>query len=420
MNSRQHLPCRYRQPGPLRVKHLLRSSLPNILSLRRAALGIAAASLWGCAATGSPPPGSGMQNAPAQAAVNTPPPPSLPVPQATVPEPAPKVLAPLPGEANAKASFVSEMSTRGLDPSMVAAVLQNAKFSETVARLVLPPSSPSVRSWPRYRERFVEQRRIKEGLAFKATHADSLSRTEVRYGVPASVIVAIIGVETFYGRVTGNFRIVDALSTLAFDYPVQARSDRSAFFREQLAQFLIWCKESGVDPLTIKGSYAGAIGLPQFMPGSIRSFAVDGDGDGKIDLRLSPEDAIASVANFLVEHGWQRDQPIFLPLQLPADPASLVDGGLKPTLSWVQLEAAGARAPRLPDSSDVWKSWPLAVVDLFDGATGTTEYRTAAPNFFALTQYNRSYFYATAVTDLAVELERQDRVAKRSVKNARR
>lgn len=383
--------------------------------------GLAALALWGCASSHPPtnasmqsvPPAPGLQTAPATPAP-IPQPPPAPTP-AVAPAPTVAHTAGAPASAvDARRAFIADMASRGLNAAEVASLLDQAKYSATVARLVLPPSSPTVRSWPRYRSRFIESRRIKEGIAFRETHARDLARAEARYGVPASIIVSIIGVETFYGRVTGNFRIIDALATLAFDYPAQARSDRSAFFREQLAQFLIWCKETGADPLAVKGSYAGAMGLPQFMPGSLRKFAVDGDGDGRVDLLDNPADAIASVANFLVEHGWQRGQPIFLPIRLPGDPAALVDGGLKPTLSWSQLQAAGAQPPRVAGMSDAWMEWPLAVIDLYDGATGTTEYRVAAPNFFALTEYNRSYFYATSVTDLAVELERRNRVAGRA------
>ena len=326
---------------------------------------------------------------------------------ATPPAPAVEV-APSPNEGNAKAAFAAEMAQRGLDPADVAAILKQARFSATVAKLVLPAATPSVRSWPRYRTRFVEPRRIKEGVDFWAKHGPMLARTEAKYGVPASIIVSIIGVETFYGRVTGNFRVLDALSTLAFDYPPQAPTDRSPFFREQLAQFLVLCKESGLDPLSVQGSYAGAIGLPQFMPGSQRRFAVDGDGDGKINLLASPDDAIASVANFLIEHGWKPGQPVFLPVRLPADPKPLVDGGLVPTLTWPQLNAAGARVINTDGTwSGAWTDWKMGVIDLYDGPTDTTEYRVAAPNFFAITQYNRSYFYATSVADLAAELEKK-------------
>ncbi|WP_189616606.1 lytic murein transglycosylase B [Pigmentiphaga litoralis] len=317
-------------------------------------------------------------------------------------------VAPSPNESNAKAAFAAEMAQRGLDPADVAAILKQARFSATVAKLVLPAATPSVRSWPRYRTRFVEPRRIKEGVDFWVKHGPMLARTEAKYGVPASIIVSIIGVETFYGRVTGNFRVLDALSTLAFDYPPQAPNDRSPFFREQLAQFLVLCKESGLDPLSVQGSYAGAIGLPQFMPGSQRRFAVDGDGDGKINLLASPDDAIASVANFLIEHGWKPGQPVFLPVRLPADPKPLVDGGLVPTLTWPQLNAAGARIINTDGTwSGAWTDWKMGVIDLYDGPTDTTEYRVAAPNFFAITQYNRSYFYATSVADLAAELEKK-------------
>ncbi|WP_425466676.1 lytic murein transglycosylase B [Pigmentiphaga humi] len=377
-----------------------------------AALGALAS--WGCASTPSPAATTPVQPAPIAHPVAPAAPPetdaSPPAPPAPTAQPAPATgpaaASPEQRRAAAKQDFAAEMAAHGLASAQVSAWLGQARYSETVARLVLPPASPTLRSWPRYRARFVESKRIKEGMDFLQRHAATLARADERYGVPPSVIVSVIGVETFYGRVTGNFRIIDALATLAFDYPAQARSDRGPFFRDQLAQFLIWCQETGTDPLAVKGSYAGAIGLPQFMPGSLRNYAVDGNGDGHVDLLGSPEDAIFSVANFLVRHGWQAGQPVFLPVRLPGDPAALVDGGLKPTLNWQQLREAGARPPAVPGMADTWMSWPLAVIDLYDGATGTTEYRVAAPNFFALTEYNRSYFYATAVTDLAVELEK--------------
>ncbi|GAA4331645.1 lytic murein transglycosylase B [Pigmentiphaga soli] len=372
----------------------------------------AAALLSGCAGEArkpTPDAAPAMSGVPPGAVPATPQaPPAMPAP---VPAPLPPAAAGPVNEApavapDARQAFADLMARRGLDRGRVLSVLGEARFSPTVARLVLPPSSPSVRSWPRYRARFVETRRIREGMDFWEDHAGTLAQAERQYGVPASVIVAIIGVETFYGRITGNFRILDALSTLAFDYPAQARSDRSDFFREELAQFLLLCDETGMDPLAVRGSYAGAIGLPQFMPGSIRRFAADGDGDGRIDLLNSPDDAIMSVASFLLRHGWQAGQPVFLPVRLPPDPAALVDGGLRPTLDWPRLAAAGARPARGADEA-AWRDWPLAVIDLLDGATGRTEYRVAAPNFFAITEYNRSYFYAASVADLADELQRR-------------
>lgn len=237
-----------------------------------------------------------------------------------------------------------------------------------------------------------------------------------RFKVPASTIVAIIGVETLYGRNMGNFRIADALTTLAFNYPETTnQAERAAMFKDQLCDFitLVIKGELNVDAV---GSYAGAIGLPQFMPGSIMRYAIDGDNNGQIDLSNNPADAILSVANFLVEHGWQPDLPVFVPVVLPENPAALVNGGLTPTLDWPALKDMGARLAH-GASNQKWAASPLGVIDLVEEAQGTAQYRTATPNFFALTHYNRSYFYATSVAELAdaidISLQNPKQPAKR-------
>src|SRR5690606_33832246 len=218
-----------------------------------------------------------------------------------------------------------------------------------------------------------------------------LTQAAQRYGVPASIIASIIGVETLYGRNMGSFRVLDALATLAFDYPDPAKPERAEMFRGQLGDFITLALQDKL-ALDARGSYAGAIGMPQFMPGSIRRYAVDGDHDGHIDLANSVADSVMSVGNFLVEHGWQRGLPVFAPVILPPDPSALASGGLQPTQTWASLRAAGARlAPGA--QADGWQDRPLGVVDLVEEARGTVQYRTATPNFFALTQYNRSYFY---------------------------
>ncbi len=292
----------------------------------------------------------------------------------------------------------------GLDMAELDRYLEQARRLSSVRQAILPAADPGVRSWSRYRARFVEARRIEEGRQFWQAHRRTLARAQAEHGVPAEVIVAIIGVETFYGRVMGNHRVLDSLATLGFDWPEEAPRDRSAYFREQWLEFLRWSRIDGVDPTTVRGSFAGAIGLPQFMPGNIHRFGQDGDGDGHIDLRGSPADAILSVGRFLREHGWQRELGIFVEadLQAVAEPNSLVAGGLDPTLDWPRLAAAGAvSADPLREQS------ALGLIDLPDGATGITLHRVATPNFFAITRYNRSYFYAAAVADLAAELARQ-------------
>ncbi|OWT70254.1 MULTISPECIES: lytic murein transglycosylase B [unclassified Achromobacter] len=293
---------------------------------------------------------------------------------------------------------------RNLRVDAVVSALSGARYSETVARLIAPPPGKKIsRSWITYRSRVVEPKTIGWGATFWQENQDTLDRAAQRFGVPASVIVAIIGVETRYGRNMGSFRVLDSLSTLAFDYPDPSKPERAQMFRDQLSDFLTLVMQGKLD-LQTRGSYAGAIGMPQFMPGSVMRYAIDGDGTGHIDLANSANDAILSVGNFLMEHGWQRGLPVFAPVTLPADPSILVDGGLKPQRDWPTLQAAGATVRPVTAQAGygtTWQQGPLGVVDLPEESAGTAEYRTATVNFFALTQYNHSYFYATSVADLA-------------------
>lgn len=303
-------------------------------------------------------------------------------------------------------SFAERLATeRNLPLAPIVEALSEARYNATVARLIAPapPGRKIWRSWNTYRGRFVEPKRIQWGVEFWQENENLLNQAAQRYGVPASIIVSIIGVETLYGRNMGSFSVLDALTTLAFDYPDPKRPERVEMFRGQLADFITLSLQGKLD-MSATGSFAGAIGMPQFMPGSIMRYAVDGDGDGHIRLTSSVTDSIMSVGNFLVEHGWVRGLPVFAPVVLPADPAGLASGGLTPTQTWASLQAAGARV-RAGVSNEGWQAEPLGVVDLVEEARGTVQYRTATPNFFALTQYNRSYFYATAVSDLAAELE---------------
>lgn len=294
---------------------------------------------------------------------------------------------------------------RNLPLAPIVAALSEARYNATVARLIAPapPGRKVWRSWNTYRGRFVEPKRIKWGVEFWQENQALLNQAAQHYGVPASIIVSIIGVETLYGRNMGSFRVLDALTTLAFDYPDPNRPERAEMFRGQLADFITLSLENKLD-MNATGSFAGAIGMPQFMPGSISRYAVDGDHDGHIRLSNSTHDSVMSVGNFLVEHGWLRGLPVFVPVVLPTDPSALVTGGLTPTQTWSSLQKAGARMSA-NGSTEGWQAGPLGVINLMEEARGTVQYRTATPNFFALTQYNRSYFYATAVSDLATELE---------------
>lgn len=304
-------------------------------------------------------------------------------------------------------AYANEVAlTRNIPQETVESLLTNAQYNAQAARLMSPSTTRVRRSWVTYRDRFVEPVRLRAGIEFWQQHQQQLERVEQEYGVPAAVIVAIIGVETIYGRYTGDFRVLDALATLGFRYPDPSRPERSQLFRDQLADLIQLHHERKLDAYTVEGSFAGAMGLPQFMPGSLLRYAVDGDGDGHINLHHNPADAIASVAAFLRHHGWIPGLPIFAPVQLPEHADALVHGGIDPSLTWHALEQDGATA-RPHTHSTEWKNYKLGVIDLKDEPRNTVEFRTGTPNFFAITHYNRSYFYATAVTELAEELTRK-------------
>ena len=309
------------------------------------------------------------------------------------------------------AEFIKQVSRRyGIPDSYIQNLLNNAQYNERVAKLIMPqgPKGRIKRVWPSYRARFVEPVRIRYGTEFWNANRNTLSRAEREYGVPAAVIASIIGVETVYGRYMGSFRMLDALYTLGFNHPDTSRPEKSQMFRNQLAALINLDYQGKLSARHEEGSFAGATGLPQFMPISILHYAIDGDNNGKIDLRNSKEDAIMSVANFLVKHGWQSNTPIFVPVRLPANAAGLVDGGLEPYLSWTQLQSSGATLSN--NNNNNWASGKqLGVINLPDEIRGQTEYRTATPNFFAITKYNRSYFYATSVADLAQALAQKQR-----------
>jgi membrane-bound lytic murein transglycosylase B len=246
------------------------------------------------------------------------------------------------------AGFIDQMVEKhGFDRTMLETTFKKVRYIDTAIQLVKPAPPGRPKNWRAYRARFIEPVRINAGTAFWEEHRDALARAEEQFGVPAEIIVGIIGVETVYGRNTGNFRVLDALTTLAFDYPdTPNRASRKAFFRGEIENTLLLARDTGIDPFSLFGSYAGAVGWPQFMPGSIRKFAVDFDGDGKVDLRTSPVDAIGSVANFLVQHGWKSGEPIAFPATLAAaEPGRswemFIGQGLEAKFRLDELKAAG-------------------------------------------------------------------------------
>ena len=273
-------------------------------------------------------------------------------------------------------------------------VFVKAKRVDPVLEAISRPAE-RVRTWEEYRAALLTERRINEGGEFWKKYRHTLERAHAKYGVAPEYVVAIIGVETFYGRNTGNYRVVDALATLAFDYPPRAN-----FFRNELEQYLLFARADGVDVFSVKGSYAGAIGLPQFMPSSARAYAVDFDGNGHIDLRRSRADAIGSVANFLKVHGWQRDADVLVDAKVAGDAWRPFADGVEPKHSMLALREAGIQFDS-PQPAGA----PVVVVELAS-ADRPSDYRVALRNFYVITRYNRSAFYAAAVADLARELRR--------------
>ena len=296
---------------------------------------------------------------------------------------------------NAKAAaFVQDMQQHGLDADWVRTTLDQARKLHSVRRAVLPIPSGQRKNWQAYRDRFVEPARTNAGKAFLQQHQTTLQRAHAHYGVPVGVILGVLGVETFYGRDTGSYRVVESLATLAFDYPTESGKDRSPFFREQLAQFFIWCAKEQCQPLEAKGSYAGAMGLPQFMPGNIARYAVDFDGDGHTDLR-NPVDAIGSVASFLAQHGWVSHLvPVYQTSLHNPQLETLLKPDIVPTFRPWQLAELGVHTDT---PIEPWEKF--ALIELQNGAA-PNDYFIGSQNFYVLTRYNRSSYYAMAVLAL--------------------
>lgn len=294
-------------------------------------------------------------------------------------------------------AFIADIAQRhGFVESELSWLFSRVRRVEPVLQAIRPPPEERPPSWEEYRARFVNQRRILAGAAFWSANRKALERAQREYGVPAQYIAAIIGVETFYGRNTGRWRVVDALTTLAFDYP-----PRADFFRDELVNYLLLARDSGIDVFSVRGSYAGAIGIPQFMPGSVRRYGVDFDGDGAIDLQRSATDAIGSVANFLRQHGWQSEGEVAFEARASGN-AYRPYVGVEPKHPISELVRAGVEPLRVPEHL---MAAPAALVEL-ETPGRPSELRLGLQNFYVLTRYNRSALYAAAVTDLAKELKK--------------
>jgi len=283
--------------------------------------------------------------------------------------------------------------------------LTQAQQLATVQRLVLPPPKGTAKNWSAYCQRFVEPRRIQAGVRFWQDHTSTLQHAEDQYGVPAWLIVGIIGVETLYGQHTGQFRALDTLATLSFDFPAEhpRAAQRAAYFRTELEALLRLAHDSGTDPTDWRGSYAGAMGLPQFMPSNWRKLGVDFDTDGRIDLLGSPADAIGSVARYMQSFGWQTGLPTHYPVRLNATDeqmAQLLAPDILPSFALADMQALGA----LPQEVPPQHTGLLALVRLDNGdpAQGGQQpsYVAGTQNFYVITRYNWSSYYAMAVITL--------------------
>jgi membrane-bound lytic murein transglycosylase B len=294
--------------------------------------------------------------------------------------------------ANAEAFIERMVAEHGADRAELQALFSGAQYKQSIIDAMTRPAE-KVKLWKDYRKIFLTEKRLRQGLQFWREQRPWLEKMQADYGVPIEYVVAIIGVETYYGRITGNYRVVDALSTLAFDYPA-----RSPFFTKELEHFLLLAKEQNLDPATLKGSYAGAMGYGQFMPSSYRAYAVDYNNDGVADIWADPADAIGSVANYFVRHGWQRGEGVVVRARISADYSSEgVNKLVKPALTLAQLAERGFTP--VSELSSEMKAIPLRL----QGQAGV-EFWLGLQNYYTITRYNHSFRYAMAVTQLAEQI----------------
>jgi membrane-bound lytic murein transglycosylase B len=274
-------------------------------------------------------------------------------------------------------------------------ILKAAQSQPAIIEAMDRPAEKS-KPWSEYRPIFLTERRIREGTDFWLAHRQALDQASIRSGVAPEYLAAILGVETYYGRLTGSYRVLDALATLAFDYPARAK-----FFRGELEQFLLLTRDSGLDPLSVKGSYAGAMGAPQFMPSNYRRYAVDAEADGRINLWTDWPDVCASVGNYLKEHGWNPGEPVLSEASVTPDKTSELDGrtlALSETVGSLRAKGVNFDSGLADDAPAL-----LIAVDDADG----THWRVGYNNFYVITRYNHSALYAMAVFELAAAVKQR-------------
>jgi len=301
-------------------------------------------------------------------------------------------------------SFITELSKRDdFTSEELQSILAQAKRSQKIIDLISKPAEG--KPWYEYRKIFLGKKRIKAGVEFWKNNQETLERAELLYGVPPEILVAIIGVETFYGTRMGTFPVLDALMTLGFDYP-----PRADFFRSELEHFLLLSKEESIEPQKPKGSYAGAMGMGQFIPSSFRNFAIDFDADGKRDIWHNTADGIGSVAHYFHKHGWLPEQPIVIRATVKGDAWKKLDGEkLKPEYSLQVLKKHNVKpSKKITDNEN------LSFIEL--ESKKSPEFWIGHENFYVITRYNHSRKYAMAVFQLSQEILKKYQKEKKSQK----
>ncbi len=296
------------------------------------------------------------------------------------------------------AAFIDRaVSEHGLDAAEVSELLAGARFQQSIVNAMTRPAEG--KPWYEYRRIFLNRSRINKGVEFWQENRDLISRVSQEFGVDPQIIVSIIGVETLYGRITGSYRVLDALTTLGFYYPSELKRDRSAFFAGELMHFIQLSKEENLPPREVTGSYAGAMGMGQFIPSSYREYAVDFDGNGRRDLWRSTPDVVASVANYLHRHGWKYGEPVTAPAQATANSDSDLAAlsSYKPAMSIGEIAQKGYQGDPGLDPTRL-----AAVLKLQE--KNKSAYWLTFHNFYVITRYNRSPMYAMAVLQLSEEI----------------
>jgi membrane-bound lytic murein transglycosylase B len=295
--------------------------------------------------------------------------------------------------------FVNRAASEyGLEEGDVRDILNEAEYKQSIVDAISRPAEG--KPWHEYRKIFLTGKRISQGIDFWTENRELITSASEKYGVDESIIVSIIGVETSYGRNTGSYRTIDALVTLGFYYPQNLSSDRSPFFSSELMQYMQLATEEGLPTVEVTGSYAGAMGMGQFMPSSYREYAVDFDEDGKRDLWRSTPDVVGSVANYLHRHGWQPGKPVTRRARASSQAAfDMISRDLKPTLSVAEWREKG-----FTSSSELSPNLPAAVLKLVE--KDRNSYWLTFKNFYVITRYNRSPRYAMAVYDLSREIKK--------------